>query len=301
MAEDQGVNGDIWNNEAAKLLTACGWQPVGDSNMDITSEYDKPQGIDRIFTFNDDRRNPKMPQTVLVEAKCYKTDSFSKANFQKWLITLNDKISDSKNSSDFLEKFPNLKRTMIRNGLIVIWFSNLEDYDRFRPGFQTIKRQVYAPNRRNKSANNIYVIDNYDILRLASVITTIKHFNADRSSKLNYFYPTSENFGHAIARNSQLTLDYMFSKIILMETRVGDIENRVVFYFGQLTTVCFYRLKNLLSSVSFVDKEKPLFIYTYQRDPEFRKIKPDVLNLFGEVAFRLEEMEIYGDLPTFMK
>lgn len=38
MAEDQGVNGTIWNKEATKLLSYFGWNTIGDYDMDVMGQ-----------------------------------------------------------------------------------------------------------------------------------------------------------------------------------------------------------------------------------------------------------------------
>lgn len=35
MAEDQGVNGTIWNKEANYILSWFGWETIGDIDMDV--------------------------------------------------------------------------------------------------------------------------------------------------------------------------------------------------------------------------------------------------------------------------
>jgi hypothetical protein len=47
-----------------------------------------------------------------------------------------------------------------------------------------------------------------------------------------------------------------------------------------------------------------LRLYIYQRDDDFRKIEPDVNKLFNElenVEFELKNMDVYSDLPSWMK
>lgn len=41
MAEDQGVNGTIWNKEATKLLSYFGWNTIGDYDMDVMGQDEK--------------------------------------------------------------------------------------------------------------------------------------------------------------------------------------------------------------------------------------------------------------------
>jgi hypothetical protein len=41
MAEDQGVNGTIWNREATKLPSLFNWDMIGDHDMDVPGEDNK--------------------------------------------------------------------------------------------------------------------------------------------------------------------------------------------------------------------------------------------------------------------
>ena len=301
MPEDQGVNGDIWNDEAARLLTALGWNQIGDSNMDIRNSEEKPVGVDRIFTFEDVRRNNRIPQSVFVEAKRYHSDNFSKGEFHKWIVALSNKITKCRDSAGLYHKFPMLRETVMRNGLIVIWFSNIAEYEQYRPVFQKLKAEIKLPRVGKQASNSIYVIDNFDVLRLASLHRSTKDFNTDNNTSLKFYYPPSDDIKGNVDRKDELTLDYMLSKIILMEGVVENIENRVVFYFGNLSIHDFSRLRSFLQTVSFLDKDKPLHIYTYERDQDFRKIRPSIVKEFAQVKCEFHEMEKFLDLPPFMK
>lgn len=302
MAEDQGVNGDLWNDEAAVLLKLLGWTQIGDANIDVVTDENKKRGLDRIFFFNDPRRNSKIDQSVFVEAKRYNTANISKNLLQEWVTTLNNKLSKLKNSGEFQKMFPKLSTTTIRTGLIVIWFSNASDFPAFSSTFKEMLREVRALNRPGKSApNSIYILTNDDILRLASLAQSIEKINLKHSTKLMFYYPPSENFINPIKRNEILTLDYMFSKIILCEGIINGVDHKVVFYFGKLTQISFERLKSFLQLNSILDNDKPLTIYTYQRTDEFRKIKPDVKKIFDSIVVEFKEMDIYQDLPTNLR
>ncbi len=54
---------------------------------------------------------------------------------------------------------------------------------------------------------------------------------------------------------------------------------------------------------SFIDQECKLIIYKYKRgDEDFRKIQPDVVNLFkkSNIDCEIRDMQSYQDLPTFI-
>lgn len=65
---------------------------------------------------------------------------------------------------------------------------------------------------------------------------------------------------------------FIFSDIVLAEARKDKITvENIVFYFGKLEIPCFRQLKSLLTFCSFLDTHKPLLLYIYQEDNEFRK------------------------------
>lgn len=301
MPEDQGINGDLWNDEASRLLKKLGWTQIGDSNLDLQNSDLLPVGVDRIFTFLDGRRSRTLAQCCLVEAKCYNTASISKGEFQKWILRLNEKIAKTRDSEAVYQMFPILRDTIISSGLIVIWFSNSEEYGQFRESFQQMKKGVSIPRRSSKISNQIYVIDNFDILRLASMSTSIDQFNTTNKSNLKFYYPPSDTNTGIASRTNQITLDYIFSKIVLMEAFVDDVEHKVVFYFGRLNIDSFKRLYSFLNRVLFIDKDKPLHIYTYERDSEFRKTKPEAQRNFDGTNCKFHEMDRFSDIPAFLK
>lgn len=302
MPEDQGVNGDLWNDEAAVLLMELGWKQAADANIDVVTEDDKKRGLDRIFTIEDSRRNSRLLFTVFVEAKCYNTKSLSLKLLQDWVETLNKKLSKIKNSENFASTYPTLKDSIVKNGLIVIWFSDVAEYVEFKPTLLDYLKRVKIPGTSRRAvANHIYILHNEDILRLASLIGARNAFNQKHKTSLQFYYPSSDNFDNAIDRNTNLTLDYIFSKFVLAEANIDGVEHRVVFYFGALTHGAFMRLKSVLTSNSFYDTDKPLTIFKYKRDLEFRKVKPLVEELFSDVRFQISEMDIHNDLPAFFK
>jgi hypothetical protein len=305
MPEDQGVNGDIWNNEASILLTKLGWVQVGDSNIDVVNEDGEKHGLDGMFVFSDVKRNHATSLGVFVEAKRYQTTSFKISLLDSWITTIDKKLNKTKNSSEFQRTFPKIGKTIIQNGLIVIWFSDLEKYSNFKNELEKKIPFIRLPGKSSsKTPNFIYLLHNHDILRLCSLISIIERLNiSNKKSPVQFYYPSSDFFNNPVARSKVLTVDYMFSKFILAETIIRNVENKIVFYFGELTIQAFQRLKSFLLSSSFIEKKKPLTIYKFLRNDEFRKIEPDVIRLFTkiEIKLKIEEMDIFSDLPTFLK
>lgn len=297
MAEDQGVNGDAWNDQATALLTQFNWNKLGDSNIDLPNEEKGKSGVDGLFTYVDSLK-ANIEEGVIVEAKRYKTDSFSVSSLQTWITVLDKKLNNLKNSEDLQEKFPILADIPLRTGVIVIWFHNFNDYHTFKSTFQTYLTNVKL-SRKNQASNKIFVFENDAILRLASLNLSIKELNTEINNRFQYYYPSVDL--QPAKRSKTLNINYMISKFILGDfTDNAGIENKVVFYFGGLSIESFQRLKHALISYSYWEDDKPLIIFTYYRDDEFRKVKPEVIKLFKDHV-ELRDMEILGDLPKFMR
>ena len=298
MAEDQGINGDAWNDQASTLLKALKWEQIGDSNIDLPTDDGEEHGIDRVFKFFNSTTN--RDEGVLVEAKRYNTDSLSFSVFDKWIKTLDRKLTNLKNSKELFEKFPELENLPLRTGVIVIWFHNILEYENFKPKLIEYQRNVKI-NKKNVPSNKIYVFENEKILRMASLHNSINLLNGTINKKLLFYYPSVDL--SSAKRSDVLNPIYMFSKFILADYINNEgIENKVVFYFGDLKYVSFERLGHALSTRGYLDSDKPLTIYNYQRDDEeFRKIKPDLNKIFKGTTLFIEEMEHFMDLPTFMR
>jgi hypothetical protein len=302
MPEDQGVNGDAWNDEAAILLKRLSWEQIGDSNVDLTDEEGKNRGIDRLYQFDDIRRGNALTG-VFVEAKRYETKNLQQTALETFIKTIDNKLNKIRNSKDFHETYPLFGDASLRTALIVIWFHDTQAYPAFRPKFSDYLSKVkLSAHSRNDGSNKIYVLHNDDFLRLASMVALIEEYEKEHGKPVNFYYPVSDKFNKPADRSKVLSIDYMFSKFVLAESVMEDgTEHKIVFYFGTLSVNSFRRLKSALQTVGYLDKIKPLTIYTYQRDSNFRKVKPIVEKEFNEVKFNIEEMDSYSDLPKFMK
>jgi len=301
MAEDEGVNGTIWNKEATKLLSLFGWKTIGDYDMDVLGEDDKKYGLDTLLNFFTPMKNN--PQSVILEAKRYNTESFSKSTLQDWIDRLDKKIIELKNSEGFISTFPELKECSVLDmGIIAIWFHNIHDYQSFRPKFIEALENVVTSNRiRKAGANRIFVIDNDIILKLCSLHSAIADYENENKCNIEFYYPSILTNDNPIIRNKTLTIEYIFSKIILAESKGSNPEN-IVFYFGELNTPSFKQLKSLLTMCSFMDKEKPIKIFIYHTDETiFRKIKSDIDDLFEDVNITFKNMDNRIDLLPQLK
>lgn len=300
MPEDQGVNGDRWNDQFTKLLLTLNWISVGDSNMDLENDRDKKHGVDRLFRFQESLKTTRI-EAALVEAKCYQTTSYRQEMVGNWVNTLDTKLTNLKSSEKLMEKFKMLGQGPFRTGIIAVWFSDFKEYQSFRPKFIESMGKVKL-NQKKVNANKIYVLENDGILRLASLAMAVDRINATPGirSQFQFYYPSIDTF--PATRSEVLNPNYFMAKFVLGEFRDKDeVENRVVFYFGRLDLDSFKRLQQALARFAYLDEQKPLTIYTYQRDSgEFRKISPEIEPLFGTQKIYLKTMENMIDLPTFM-
>lgn len=301
MAEDQSYNGDIWTQEASILLSEYKWEQIGDQNMDVPGADKKDHGLDAIFKFEDPHCNNN--QGILFEAKRYATTSFTQTHLQNWINTIDKKILSLRRSKDFLDMYPNLGDCKINSGLIAIWFHDYENFFSYRNQFEKYLKGISVSNRkRMQGYNKIFVITNDTILRLCSVINTIRKISLNNSRVL-FYYPTLDFHSAPIIRKESLSLNYFFSKFILCEEYENDnLKNRIVFYFGNRDMQSIILLKNALLKLSYLDTLIPLKIYFYKEDTSnFRKIAPEVKKLFNCISLEMNEMTHLAGLPDWTK
>jgi hypothetical protein len=308
MAEDQGVNGDRWTDHATVLLRRLGWEKVADSNIDIPGNDGLEHGIDSLFKYEDGARVIK--EGVFVEAKNYATTSFSASKIKDWVATLDEKIDSLRKSSDFYETYPAMSNTKARNGLLVMWFSDIKNFDHFKPKLLDAMLSVNTPkSRSSRASNRLFVMANDEILRLCSLANAVqdweKDFAKDGSENVKFVYPS--NFKKPVQQLPTLNLEYMYSKFILArsEHTSKDLHKTsdIVFYFGKNNTESYARLRDGLLTMNAINRSNDLYIYQYNRDIDFRKIKPDVEKLFKEEGYpqvTLRSMDQLADLPTWM-
>ena len=302
MAEDSQYKGELWNKRAIKLLNLFSWDMIGDSGMDLEGSDGEKYGIDSLYSFKDPAKD--IPESLILEAKSYKTTSFSKSKLQEWIDRLNIKILELRNSEYLIERFPIFKDiSTLKIGLIFIWFDDIENYKVYRPKFLEILSEIKVSSRtfRNGVYNKIYVIDNDLISKLCSLYTVIKEFNEN----FKFYYPSAFIHERAVQRSAILSLDYFFSKFILGQLKSSGkrYDTNIVFYWGELDMRSFEMLKSILKSYSFVDQEFKLVIYKYKRDDdEFRKILPQIKKSYENenIEFDIKDMNSCTELPTFI-
>ena len=292
MAEDSQYKGELWNKRAIKLLNLFSWDMIGDSGMDLEGSDGEKYGIDSLYSFKDPAKD--IPESLILEAKSYKTTSFSKSKLQEWIDRLNIKILELRNSEYLIERFPIFKDiSTLKIGLIFIWFDDIENYKEYRQKFLEILSEIKVSSRtfRNGVYNKIYVIDNDLISKLCSLYTVVREFNEN----FKFYYPSAFIHERAVQRSAVLSLDYFFSKFILGQLKSSGkrYDTNIVFYWGELDVRSFEMLKSILKSYSFVDQEFKLVIYKYKRDDdEFRKILPQIKNSYENenIEFDIKDM-----------
>ncbi|UYI95460.1 MAG: hypothetical protein OGM12_15485 [Parabacteroides distasonis] len=302
MAEDSQYKGELWNKRAIKLLNLFSWDMIGDSGMDLEGSDGEKYGIDSLYSFKDPAKD--IPESLILEAKSYKTTSFSKSKLQEWIDRLNIKILELRNSEYLIERFPIFKDiSTLKIGLIFIWFDDIENYKEYRQKFLEILSEIKVSSRtfRNGVYNKIYVIDNDLISKLCSLYTVVREFNEN----FKFYYPSAFIHERAVQRSAVLSLDYFFPKFILGQLKSSGkrYDTNIVFYWGELDVRSFEMLKSILKSYSFVDQEFKLVIYKYKRDDdEFRKILPQIKKSYENenIEFDIKDMNSCTELPTFI-
>lgn len=302
MAEDSQYKGELWNKRAIKLLNLFSWDMIGDSGMDLEGSDGEKYGIDSLYSFKDPAKD--IPESLILEAKSYKTTSFSKSKLQEQIDRLNIKILELRNSEYLIERFPIFKDiSTLKIGLIFIWFDDIENYKEYRQKFLEILSEIKVSSRtfRNGVYNKIYVIDNDLISKLCSLYTVVREFNEN----FKFYYPSAFIHERAVQRSAVLSLDYFFSKFILGQLKSSGkrYDTNIVFYWGELDVRSFEMLKSILKSYSFVDQEFKLVIYKYKRDDdEFRKILPQIKKSYENenIEFDIKDMNSCTELPTFI-
>ncbi|MDH6306738.1 hypothetical protein M2459_001972 [Parabacteroides sp. PF5-5] len=299
MGEDSQYKGELWTQQAIALLNLLSWEKIGDSGMDVEGTDNVEYGIDCLYSIKNPAKD--IPESLIIEAKCYLTTSLSQSALQAWVDRLNLKISTLRGSKELFDRHPIFQEISdLKIGIIFIWFSNTDEYKSFRPRFREMVENITVSTKPLKSSifNKIYIIDNDLISKLCSIHSVIKDFN-----EFKFYYPSSFINNRAVQRTSILSLDYIFSKFILGQSKDNSgAELNIVFYFGELNTQSFRLLKSVLLSFLFIDESRKLIIYKYHRDEEFRKIEPDIIKLYKEdnIDFEIKDMDSCRELPAFI-
>lgn len=297
--EDQHYNGDIWNKEAYKLLSLFGWNKIGDYDMDVSGDDNKKMGIDTIVSFETPLKT--MPQLAILEAKRYKIESFNKTCLQEWIDRLDFKLLKLRNSNDFKQRFPAVEEcTVADTGIIVIWFSDTENYNNFHSKFIDIMKGISMSSRQRKAGiNKIYVLDNTIFMKLFALRGAINELSPDY--ELLFLYPSRFINNQPITKRKTLTIEYIYSDIIFADSNKNSTHQSFIFYFGQLNYQSLELVYEAYSNTSLFDKTIPISLYVYNADDEFRKIEPDIKErIFKDFDIKIMKMVANNTIPTFI-
>ena len=106
-----------------------------------------------------------------------------------------------------------------------------------------------------------------------------------------FFYPSQLTGTNSGAYKKVLTLEYMFSDIILA-SECGNSDHKMVFYFGEMSYEALHILSECLNLYQFLIEDTKMTIYCYQDDDNVRKITPSVKEkLFSKVDVSFEVLE----------
>lgn len=304
MAEDQSVNGTIWNKEANAIFSWFGWKAIGDIDMDVTGDDDKEYGVDTLLRIETPQSH--LPLSAILEAKRYCSDSFSLASLQGWVNRLDKKLTKLRFSEPLQLKFPIIQECKRLNlGIIAIWFHDTNNYPQFKSKFKEALANLKVSSKPKSSGgyNKILIIDNEVICQLCSLHNAVTIYETKNRRDLNYLYPSILRDGKATNRSKVLSTDFVFSKVVLAESK-GDngADEVIVFYFGDTNLDSFKLLRDQLSKCSVLDEEKKLVIFVYNADDEFRKIKPELRKIFDDTKeVVVDYMDSVTDLPGEIK
>ena len=299
--EDQHYNGDVWNKEAFATLSLFGWSRIGDYDMDVTGVDSKKMGLDTIVSFSTPLKT--RPQLAILEAKRYLTTSFNKSLLQDWIDRLDQKLLKLRNSEKFQQQFPLITEcTTADVGIIVILFSDTDNYKSFQCKFVESLLQISLSSRRRKAGvNKIYVLDNTLFMKLFSMQEAINEIKSNCKSFF-FLYPSRFIDGQPICRNNTLSIEYIYSDIIFAERYKDNELQSIIFYFGLLDFYSFETLFEAYAQTSLYDKKIPIYLYVYNPDSEFRKIEPDIKErIFKDFKIEILCMASSNNIPSYIQ
>ena len=267
MAENQGVNGDMWNDKALQLLKLLGWDHIGDTNMDIPGSDDKEYGVDALISAPSPRM--EVSQCGVLESKRYSIKSLKGGTLSKWINRLRQKLDAFYQSPKLMDEFPSLEECCSINlGIIMCWVHDAPDEDYFDDTFEKLLNDTVintAPSHTN--FKRVCVITNPRILRLCAVAEKIK------LSKYSYefIYPSQLLGGdRPLVKSCVLTIEYAMSDFIIAERNRNGEAQLVVFFLGKLTAIGFKCLYEALIMYNLLVKDKKTIIYYNGSDAENR-------------------------------
>ena len=279
MAENQGVLGDMWNDNAVSLIKQLHWEHIGDKNFDMKGTDEKSHGIDAIACY----KSPSLHtlQSCLIESKRYAVSSIKASTIKTWIETLRTKIELVHYADDLQTEFPILQDCCnINLGIIMCWVHDAPDEEYFINKFDEMVESVIinTPPKAN-STKRIIVLANPQILRLCSMLETIRKY-----SEFKFIYPSQLIRNKPLVKTRVLSIEYMMSKIIVAEgVNNNSTKELIVYYFGKMSVDAFRIIYEALTLYNLVENEMVVSFYYYESNDRTREILPELKKIFKDV------------------
>lgn len=297
MGEDQPKQGERWTEHAVALLKRLGWQLSGVTQKDFECiKHSKDtHGLDAFMTYYDPFQNRKVG--IILETKNYKWENVTRANVQKWVDEVRERIECAPENSDFKKKF-NFDDSFVDTGLLMIWSKDEFHRQQFDKYLQELKIA------RKHRTLRIYVLHNDDILKLYSLSNLLEKISLAVSAqgKFEIIYPSFKN-NDPKRISGFVILEYFkdpffFARIIEQKTE-GN------FSFPKVTTAVFYFDKPSLESLNYMNmclkrfqaKEEEVKVYYYGDPYEYDASIAEFKHRNGETRFKFEPIEAIGTVP----
>lgn len=297
MAENQGVNGDAWNNRAVALLNLLGWDHIGDKNMDLPGSDDKEYGVDALVCYDSPSMN--VQQSCIVESKRYSVNSIKTISLRNWVDRLRIKLDALYQSNSLAEEFPRLEDCCsINMGVIMCWLHDVKDEQYFDIEFsKQLDNALINTMPKTMSYKRIFVLTNPRIVRLCAIAKIVEE------GSYSFVYPSQIIKDRPLVRSKVLSIEYAMSNIIFAEQTVGEKKNSVVFYLGRMNLDNLRILKESLTLYNLIEEDKDLIIYHYDDDETTRTIIPDVRKEFGMLHVDFKALDHYdiSKEPSILK
>lgn len=286
MAEDQGVNGDMWNDCAVRLCELFGWSHIGDKNMDLPGVDNKVHGIDALMEY--ESPNIDVKQSCFIESKRYSISSISFSKLRGWIEALRKKLELFAASQELLEEFPSLEECcQVNLGIIMCWIHDAPSEKYFTDTFNPyLDKAIFNTAANRQSQKKICVLTNPRIIKLCGVADEISKNHAE----YKFVYPSQLIGGRPLERTKVLTIEYALSDIILAERCYEGKYENVVFFMGQLSIPALNCLHQALTLYNFLEKDKTLVIFYHGSAIDARKITAEAQRIFGGINLQMKSL-----------
>lgn len=287
MAENQGVNGDMWNDCALRLVKLFGWEHIGDKNIDLLGNDSKEYGIDALTCY--DSPNLDVKQSCLIESKRYKMTSLNASTIKQWIERLRQKLDALYQCGNIQDDFPLLKECCSINlGIIFCWIHDAPNEHYFKTDFEKyLSKALITTMPKPYSYKRIMVLSNPRIVRLCAV--------AEITQKGNYrfIYPSQLINDRPLVRSKILSIEYAMSNIILAEKYENEKTTNVVFFLDSISIQAFFSVQEMLTMYNLLEKGKGITIYFYENRENNRTIIAEAKKCFKEIEVNFKQLTHY--------